>query len=311
VAAQPDRQQVDAYLAAMAAYQAQTVQLRGRVSDYVTQLWQSLGSWREKDMRRFVSQVTPVVLGGQQAMVSLTSANLAQQRQIALGVAGKPVGVDARAVTGSAARGGVSPAEVYERPFHLVWRQLHDLPRESGSVEKAINAGQDRAVELALDDLQISKQQTARKIVSGDRQAVGYRRVLEGTYSCGLCIVAATRFYRKQELLPIHGQCDCSVNPIYPGADPGSTLAAHVRTDDGQVIPIGDIADVHDRIEQRFGGSSSRAGAVGRGDDRITSYRDALITHEHGELGPVLAVRGASHKSLAQLQRDTAAANAN
>ncbi len=301
----PQPEQVRAYLAAMAAYQAQTATLRATVAAAVTRSWRLLGSWRQTDVSRFVREVTPIVLGGQRAMQALTTANLARQRQIALGGTARPVAVDARAVTGSAARNGVSPATVYERPFHLVWRQLHDLPRESGAIDQAIQSGLDRAVESAQDDLQLTKKLTARDVLRQDERVVGYRRVLEGAYSCGLCIVAATRRYDKDELLPIHGRCDCSVNAIYGTSDPGISVAATVRAGDGRLVPIGEIADIHERIAERFGDSSTSAGAKGA----VPDYRDVLITHEHNELGPVLAVRGAGHKSLAELKRDTAAAN--
>jgi hypothetical protein len=293
--ASPDPRSLE-YAAALATYQVQTQALRAKVEQYVRQLWRSLGSYRNADMARFTNQAVPVVLGAQTAMSSLTTANLAHQRQIALGGRFQPVAVDVRRVTGAAARNGaVEPDEVYGRPFHLVWRQLDELPREPGAIEQAIAAGEERAVELALDDQQLTKQHTALEILRHDDQVVGYRRVLEGAHSCGLCIVASTQRYRKDQLLPLHGGCDCSVGTIWGQADPGRTIEATARID-GKLTPIADLPDVHDRIEQRFGRSSSAARAIPGARDahgRILQYRDVLITHDHGELGPVLAVRGA------------------
>jgi hypothetical protein len=57
------------------------------------------------------------------------------------------------------------------------------------------------------------------------------------------------------------------------------------RTDPGHVIEPERLESVHERIEERFGVSDAGA------RDPI-DYRDALIVHEHGEIGPVLAVRG-------------------
>lgn len=257
-------------------------------------LWVSLGSYRNADMARFVAQVLPFVAGAQQTMTALTVANLTRQAEIALGHAVKPTAVDVKKTTGAAARNGAAMTEVYERPFHLVWRQLDELPREPGSIEQAIAAGGNRAVDLALDDQQLAKQHTAAEVLAKDDKVVGYRRVLEGPHSCGLCIVSATQRYHKENLLAIHGGCDCSVAAIWGDSDPGQTIAATARVD-GQLVPVADLPDVHDRLEQRFGGSSSSARNIPGARDahgRVLRYRDVLVTHDHGELGPVLAVKG-------------------
>lgn len=293
MAIQADDQQL-AFAAALAAYQTQTLALRARLEAYVRRLWASLGEYRTPQMRRFIEQVLPVVAGAQTKMSALTAANLAAQRSIALDSAFTPIAIDARKVTGAAARRGADPSDVYGRPFHLVWRQLDELRHEPGSIEKAIEAGVNRAAALALDDVQLAKQHTALQIVGQDDNVVGYRRVLEGAHSCGLCIVASTQRYHKQQLLAIHGGCDCSVAAIWGHSDPGRVIEA-VANVDGKLTPIAEFPDVHDRIEQRFGASSSAARRIPGARDahgRIVQYRDALITHEHGELGPVLAVRG-------------------
>jgi hypothetical protein len=55
------------------------------------------------------------------------------------------------------------------------------------------------------------------------RRLVGYRRVLTGR-SCMFCAAAATKRYRKRDLMPLHARCDCSVAPIFPDSDPGDLL---------------------------------------------------------------------------------------
>jgi hypothetical protein len=276
-------------VAAILAYQAQTVNLREKVAAYVERLWKSLGSWREKDMRRFSAEVTPVIAGAQRQMSAITAASLALQRQAEIGGTAVPTAVDPASVTGAAARNGASPTEVYERPFHLVWRQLAELPREPGSVDKAIESGLNRAVETALTDLQLTKVQTAQAVGEQDKRVRWQQRVLEGPHSCGLCIVASTQTYHNPtrlhpKLLPIHGGCDCSVRFSYGDTYPG------------QVLDLNTLQDIHARIEERFGASSPGArripGAVD-GNGLALAYRDVLVTHEHGELGPVLSVKGA------------------
>lgn len=260
------------------AAQQQSAALRGNLQAFIERLWASLGTYRAAQMATFVNEVTPVVQGAQRQMAALTSAWIAAQKSIVLGGNTTPRPVDLAKVTGAPVRKGTSSATVYERPFHLVWRQLDELPREPGSIEQAIEAGQKRAVQSALTDLQLTKRAAAQQFMASDKDVVGYRRVLEGTYSCALCIVASTQRYHKAELLPVHPACDCGVVEIYGDADPG------------QIIEPGTLEDVHARVRETFGVSNAAARAIP--SKGLPDYRDVLIVHEHGELGPVLAVKG-------------------
>lgn len=270
-------------LAVIAAYQQSTQRLREQLQRAITRLWRSLGSYRRGDIRPFTRDVVPLVGAAQAQMSALTVGYLSAQR---LAIVGRSIDVRVNPdrVSGAAARNGTNPHDVYERPFHLVWRQLDELPRQPGSIDKAIQSGLDRAVDLALTDVQLTKMQTAAAATSGDRLARWTERVLEGPHSCGLCIVASTQRYRVGELLPIHGGCDCSQRTIYGKVAPP------------QVIDPTTLADIHERIEQTFGASSSQARIIpGARDARgnLIRYRDVLVTHSHGELGPVLSVKGA------------------
>lgn len=260
--------------AVVVAYQRQTEQLRQRLGDLIAQLWRSLDSYR--DPAPFVGRVVPLVTGAQMRMASLTAAYLAAVRQISAGGTGTPVAVLDSRVTGAVTRNGTPLTDVYERPFHTVWRELHDLPREAGAVDRAIQAGLDQALVEARTDVQRTKALTARETFAADRHVAGYRRVLEGARSCGLCVVASTQRYHKADLLPIHPGCDCAVAPIYGEEDPG------------QVIDEQRLAAAHQAVAERFG----RSDASARGRDGVPAYRDVLIVHQHGELGPVLGVRG-------------------
>lgn len=269
-------------LAVIAAYQAQTRALRARLDVLVTRVWRSLGTYRRPQMQRFVKDVTTLVLAGQTQMSALTVGYMTAQRNAILGRS-VTFRVNPRDVTGANARNGTDPRMVYERPFHLVWRQLHDQPHVAGAVNAAIQSGLDRAVELAMTDLQLAKVQTAAAAGSQDKLARWSERVLEGPHSCGLCIVASTQRYRAGELLPIHGGCDCSQRTVYGEIAPP------------QVLDPTKLADIHDRIEQAFGASSSSARVIPGARDarnKLIRYRDVLVVHEHGELGSVLAVKG-------------------
>lgn len=275
---QPDPQ----WVALAAVYQTQSVSIRTKLESHVRRFWKSLGSYRAADQAKYVREMIPVAQGAQRQMSSVTSAFIARQRQLALGGRMLVIPVDQARVTGAAARLGADPMEVYGRPFHLVWRQLDELPREHGSIEKAIQAGENRAAELALDDVQLAKSHTNAEAASKDDRVKYVERILEGPHSCGLCIVASTQRYHPGKLLPIHGGCDCSQRWLYAEEDPGN------------ILHLDRLQNIHDRIEERFGASDSGARLIpGNNYDAALQYRDVLVTNEHGELGPVLGVRGA------------------
>lgn len=283
----------------LAAQQAMAA-VRARVLAIVRQLWRALPDYREPSIERFVTGVVPVVEGGQRQVASIVDSYLSRLYAMNFGAPLRNAGVPAADIT--RLRQGSDPAEVYARPFHLVWRQLHDLPHEPGAVEQAINAGEHRASDLAATDLQLAKTHATRAVLAQQSHVTGYRRVLEGSYSCGLCIVASTLRYHKRQLMPVHPGCDCSVEPIY-GED-HSSVEATARVN-GELVPIADLPDVHQAIDDAFGASSSAARQIRGvldGKGRPVHYKDVLITHEHGELGPVLGVRGAQFTGPADLQ---------
>lgn len=261
----------------LAAFQQATTRMRDQLERVITGVWQSLGVYRNAQIQPFLAQVLPAVLGAQRQIAALTAAYLAHQRQSALGGPLRPLPVNPARVTGAAVRNGTDPATVYERPFHLVWRQLG----AGTAPADAIQAGLDRAVQSGLTDLQLTKTHTARQTLTSDDRAVGWRRQLEGAYSCALCVVASTQRYHTGDLMPIHPACNCQPVPIY---------GDHSRVRDQHVIDEQQLAAAHATIAAQFGRSDAGAREIPNAAGVL--YRDVLITHQHGELGPVLAVRG-------------------
>jgi hypothetical protein len=91
------------------------------------------------------------------------------------------------------------------------------------------------------------------------------------------------------------------VAPIVGRQDPGQVINSVTVTEGAQavrstssgvnvfngdnLVNLGDLLEpLHEEIEKRFGISD-------RGGRRI-DYRKLLTVHEHGEIGPVLAVKG-------------------
>lgn len=260
-----------ATLAVINRYVDQNAALRERVISFVERAWGSLDSWRDADIDRFVRAVVPVIEAGQVQTAALTDAYLAAVESTITGLPVRPVGIPANLVVDEAVR-GVTTDVVYSRTGPTVWTALS----QGAPVSVAVEKGLQRAVSMATTDLQLAKTHASRHVISKKDGVAGYRRVLEGAKSCGLCIVASTQRYHRDRLLPIHGGCDCGVLPIYGDRDPG------------QVIDPGTLSGVHDRISERFGSFTDTA----RGGDGVPAYRDVLVAHEHSEIGPILAVKG-------------------
>lgn len=260
-----------AVLNLVAGYGDRASALRQRVVRFVERAWGSLDAWRAEDIDRFVRAVVPVVTGGQQQVAALTDAYLAAVEQAMTGLPVRPVGVPTVLVSDETIR-GVAADEVYRRAGVTVWSGLS----RGDSLDVAVSAGLRRAVSMAATDMQLAKTHASRHVLSRRGNVAGYRRVLTGSKSCGLCVVASTQRYHKADLLPCHPGCDCAVAPIIGDLDPG------------QVLDPEGLEGVHQAIADRFGGAAADA----RGGSGIPNYRDVLVVHEHGEIGPVLAVRG-------------------
>ena len=260
------------------AYQRSTDRLRQQLVRYLTLAWGNLDDYRTADIERWVAQVVPVVEGSLRQMASMTDAYLATVETVTTGERAAPLG--AETPTTEALR-GVPAAEVYQRAGVTVWTALST----GAEFPDAWQQGLDRATNIATTDLQLAKTHTTRSILGRKANVSGYRRVLEGSKSCGLCVVASTQRYRKSALMPIHGGCDCGVLPIYGDDDPG------------QVIDPNTLDGVHQAVADRFGDFDEST----RGRGGIPNYRDVLVTHTHGEIGPVLARKGDAFTSPSDL----------
>lgn len=244
-------------------YAQVTAQMRLNLLTMLITLFRGLGSWRDADQARFTRAAVPLVSGAQRQMTSLTGAYLTALRADMLGV--RPNAVPA----GTAAQvRGVDPDVVYARPFRTLYASLGEGREFPAALDDAVR----RLSHIAATDLQLAKTHAARAGLADDERVLFYQRVLVGATSCGLCVVASTQRYRRGDLMPIHPGCDCAVAPVVGDQDPG------------QVINRRRLEDVHDAIEDMFGKSD-------RGRDPV-DFRDLLVEHVHGEIGPVLARKG-------------------
>lgn len=230
-------------------------QVRARLVQYATTLWNGLGSWRDSDIDRFVTQIVPRVLAGQRTVAQLTDAYLAQVTG-----AGRVGAVDVADLR------GVAPVEVYRRPATSLYTSLS----EGSSMTDAIRAGALRVADLVATDLQMANVHQARASLDASGASV-FRRTLTGAENCALCLIASTQRYHRGSLMPIHPGCDCGVEPLASG-EPVP-----------QVIDPALLEATHEQVAD-FAGIADRGG-------RAPDYRKLIVTHEHGEFGPTLAWR--------------------
>lgn len=263
-----------AQVSAAAAYVAASANLRTGLLGFISRAFRLRGAWNRPDAEWFAAFVAPQVVASQRYLATLTDQYIASGlgRQTGRDVA--PVGVelpeDLR---------GVPVEEVYRRPYVQLWTDLsRGVP-----FDDAVSRAERRAVVLAHTDYQMARVHASQQAVAGQPGAAGWRRVPTGDRNCLLCLVASTQRYRKQDLAAIHPQCDCIVEAIPGDRDPG------------QVIDPVLLEQVHQAVQ-------SAGFEVDRGG-RTPDYRHLVVTREHGEIGPVLTLRGQNFTSQADLNR--------
>jgi hypothetical protein len=183
---------------------------------------------------------------------------------------------------------GISIEQEMLRPA-ASWR--HDLSRGVPD-EQARQTGLTRAHTIADVDLQMASRDAFAAISSMAPQIIGWRRVLHpeiqvpGSHVvpsqlCGLCIAAATRVYHKEELMPIHARCRCTVGPVFD-----------FESEDGDVVHKlndQDLTDVYASMDET---------------NKNRLKRVKFVVNEHGEIGPVLAEENHSFRDHADATHD-------
>lgn len=172
-------------------------------------------------------------------------------------------------------------------PYEPEWTEPDPLVRlndpEGARIVIADDAAMQRLRDLAEHDVLLADRDAAQRFLAAQETVLGYRRVVhpelaKDGQSCGLCIVAASRVYSKEELLPIHGHCNCTVLPVFEAADPGLKL---------------NRADL-DRIYRAAGDSTA-----------AKLKRTRVEVRQNGELGPVLTRQGDNFVDLSQVRKNS------
>lgn len=193
------------------------VAARARTVQQLRRTWFSLGQYRDADVQRWIGRAVPLVTAGEWTIAQLTAAFFAQVAGIAEGARSPAERVDRSEVTGAGLR-GVDPEVVYRRPAVSLYTALAG----GAAFGQAVQVGWRRAESIANIDLQLARTRT----VAGFQRITSYRRTLSGLENCDLCSSASTRTYYRGDLMPIHGNCDCGVIPVFSSED--------VDSDDGE-----------------------------------------------------------------------------
>lgn len=261
--------------AIITAYRSQSNSITTNLLNFLARSWAALPGWRDADAATWVRQIVPYVEGAAAQQGALTEAYLSSLLGDMLGQPVAPKGFTPPTIRDLR---GVPGTEVYTRPFVSTRTAL----AKGFDLRTAAARGLERLMDLAATDMQLSNRGTSRRVLASDDRVVGYRRVLKGGKTCGLCAIASTQRYHRENLMPIHPGCQCKVAPIVGATDPG------------QVINRPLLDSTHDAIAAEFGKDAVSA----RADTDAYTTPKGLAVYEHGEYGPTLAVAGQHHTIL-------------
>lgn len=165
-------------------------------------------------------------------------------------------------------RAGVDMRRVFQRPAKLYRRQV----AKGVAPAEAFRQAMQLAALLTETNNTLAMRQASQAALAAlgpEAGITGYRRIvrpeLSRTGSCGLCIVASDKVYRRAQLMPLHARCNCDVLPIVGAAggagDPGNSLNNL------------DLGDLYAAVDSNSGRD-------------LKKVRVQVV--EHGEYGPTL-----------------------
>lgn len=236
-------------------------------------LWGGFKGWEDENLvhgniARSVSLVDQAVQ--KQRLISRSYGNAIMQT---LGIRGGPrVSTD-----GLYVRSGTSMQDAYTRPY-LQYRYAISQSLASDVAEKR---ALQRLEDLVTMDLRRAELDELEAMWSTSPDTIGYRRIIRPYLSaggtCGLCIVAADRFYSYEELAALHEHCKCTVLPVTKTDDPGLKLN-------------------RDQLNDLYAAAGSTAAE--------DLKRVRITVRENGELGPILVRDGQKFRDVDEVGRN-------
>lgn len=199
------------------------------------------------------------VSAGQVGIAQMTDGYFARVLGLMLGRPISPLGVGS-SMAGSLRSGVSGHSEVYSR-LAQEYRYRRSLGLGDSGARGLVEL---RAAKMAETDMGLAFRDTAHTVMS-KHKVERYRRVINSSNACGLCIAASDRIYRVINKTAMHTKCTCSVLPVTHATDPGSQLN-------------------NDALAKLYAAAGGTAGS------KLRAVRFEI--HEHGELGPQLRVAG-------------------
>jgi hypothetical protein len=246
------------------AYNQRQGALKGASGDAIGKLW----DLTVKDPTDATADLWVARAGSVDRAYRLSAAQLAQAyvANVETAMTGQPFSgqvIDPQEVA-SAVRNGVPMEDQWMRPMVRLRTLLGSRP-----LGEALMAARQYAAAQQATNTQLAEREGARAAMATSQRIVGYRRVTDGN-ACQFCLLASTQRYHFSALMPLHGgSCGCTTVPIIGSKDPGRVIDK----------------ELHTRLKS--------AGLDIKDDtDLEAEYSRTVVVQEHGELGPVLAMKG-------------------
>lgn len=202
-------------------FRTERIRVTSRVEAAAAAMFASL----YRDPEETVGRVVPLVEAGVGRVVSLTDAYMTA-KAVDAGVPMTVKGLPTLAYRDLRSR---NAEEVYRRPFGALGGQLE----QGAELQVALGSARAALSRLVRTDLQLAQTHAAREWMIEDARVVGYERVLGPGDNCPLCVAASTRRYYREDLMPIHERCGCTVAPVFgePGDLSRPSAAVRVAND--------------------------------------------------------------------------------
>ena len=291
----PQQQQSSQVLvtaAAAAGAATTTSRVSAVTAGMIANLFAAVNPYSTKQVREFAQRAGQIIIGSQRTVANVhTAAQQIALRAVGINTAvpvvipdnvrgatvtfggGKPkvhapaqTTVDYDDGAERISKSDAAPERVFERAA-VTFRYEKSVGKDDAAAGEAAR----RRIEETVDNnlilaARLASQQTLVRAAEKDERIVGYRRIIHPELAkggvCGLCVTAADRVYKVEELQPIHNRCNCSIAPVTTAHDPGHTLNQ------------GDLSKLY---EHAGGKTSAKA---------LKRTRYEIV--QHHELGPVL-----------------------
>jgi hypothetical protein len=198
-------------------YQDRLHRIRTATQAGTLHLWDNLPDYNKPRVDQFTAQAVPVVTNGQRLAVRATTAHFRRP-----GITPK---VNPKQVTH--VRRGVTPQEVYARPFGKVWKAMGD----GKPLDEAINDGRSYLAALAVMDIAMSVRATYQEIGQQSDQITLWVRVADAT-ACDICSASDGATYRDGNDMGLHPACGCTLEPGSSDSQPADDSAFTIHDSD-------------------------------------------------------------------------------